>query len=101
MSNPVESKWSEVTFVKGQSGNPGGLPKGMAELKALARQHAPAAIDTLASIMRDSLTPPAARVSAATALLDRGFGKPVQAVTGADGESPLQIMVVTGIERSE
>lgn len=74
-----------MPFVKGQSGNPGGMHKGTAELKALARQHAPAAIETLASIMHDLAAPPPARVAAANSLLDRGFGKPVQEVTGADG----------------
>ena len=39
-----------------------------------------AAIETLASIMRDKNAPPAARVSAANAILDRGYGKPAQSV---------------------
>lgn len=74
------------------------MPKGAFDVKQLAREHAPGAIETLASIMRDGLMPPAARVSAAQALLDRGFGKPSQEITGADG-CAVQIMVVTGIER--
>jgi hypothetical protein len=74
-----------VTFVKGQSGNPGGMPKGTAELKALAREHAPEAIATLANIMRDVGAQSSARVAAANSLLDRGYGKPVQEVSGPDG----------------
>jgi hypothetical protein len=35
--------------------------------------------------------PPAARVSASTALLDRGWGKPAQAMAGPDGEGPVQV----------
>jgi len=69
-------------FQKGQSGNPGGRPKGIAEVKELARQHMPAAIETLASIMNSTKASDAARISAATALLDRGFGKPQQHITG-------------------
>lgn len=76
----------------GQSGNPGGMPKGAFDVKQLAREHAPGAIETLASIMRDSLMPPAARVAAANSLLDRGFGKPVQEITG-EGGGPFKMEV--------
>src|SRR5262249_57144551 len=65
-------------FQKGQSGNPGGRPKEIAEVKELARQHTPAAIEVLASIMHNTKASDAARVSAASALLDRGYGKPQQ-----------------------
>src|SRR5262245_14390314 len=69
-------------FQKGQSGNPGGRPKEIAEVKELARQHMPAAIETLATIMKNPKASDAARVSAATALLDRGYGKPQQHISG-------------------
>jgi hypothetical protein len=49
-------------------------------LRELARRHTPAAIATLAQIMKDKKAPPAARVVAANSLLDRGFDKPVQTV---------------------
>jgi hypothetical protein len=45
-----------------------------------ARERTQDAIDTLASIMRDPKAPASARVSAAQALLDRGYGKPAQAI---------------------
>ena len=74
-------------FKKGQSGNPGGRPKVIAEVKELARAHTAEAIETLASIMTDPKAVPAARVSAANALLDRGYGKPPQHITGEGGPS--------------
>lgn len=66
------------TFRKGQSGNPGGRPKECAEVKALAREHGAEAIAKLVELMRgeDLRTAKAA----ADSLLDRGYGKPGQAV---------------------
>jgi hypothetical protein len=74
-------------FKKGQSGNPGGRPKVVAEVKELARAHTGEAIETLVSIMTNIKSAPAARVSAANALLDRGYGKPPQHITGEGGPS--------------
>ena len=71
---------------------PRGRPKGSKnkvpnEIKELAQNYAPEALDTLAEIMRDRDQPGAARVSAANSLLDRGYGKPVQAneISGVNG----------------
>ena len=74
-------------FKKGQSGNPGGRPKVIAEVKELARAHTAAAIETLVAIMTNTKSAPAARVSAANALLDRGYGKPPQHISGEGGPS--------------
>ena len=62
----------------------------IAEVKELARAHTGEAIETLVSIMTNPKSAPAARVSAANALLDRGFGKPAQHITGDGG--PLFVM---------
>ncbi|WP_152485850.1 hypothetical protein [Euryhalocaulis caribicus] len=50
------------------------------QLSAMAKDHAEAALETLVSIARDGGAPAAARVSASTAILDRAYGKPVQAL---------------------
>jgi hypothetical protein len=63
-------------FPKGRSENPGGRPKALADVQAYARQQTNTAIDVLASIMSDEKASPAARIAAANALLDRGYGKP-------------------------
>src|SRR4051794_5913362 len=61
---------------KGQSGNPGGRPKAIVKVEELAREHTTEAIETLGEIMRDKQAPSSSRVAAASALLDRGWGKP-------------------------
>ena len=65
-------------FKKGESGNPGGRPKVIAELRALARAHAPDAIKELARLAIKAKSE-AARVAAIRELLDRAYGKAGQA----------------------
>lgn len=65
----------------GQSGNPGGRPKIPQDVKEMARGLSPKAIETLGEIMQDKGAPPAARVSAASTILDRGYGKAPQHIT--------------------
>ena len=52
------------------------MAKAAADIRSLARAHTPTAIRTLAGIMQQPDAPAAARVSAAVAILDRGWGKP-------------------------
>jgi hypothetical protein len=72
---------------KGTSGNPRGRPPVPRDIRTLAKAQSQGALMALGEIMRRG-KPDAARVSAAVALLDRAWGKPVQAVehSGPEGE---------------
>jgi HEAT repeat protein len=65
-----------MPWAKGQSGNPGGRRKGESDLQAIARQHTAAAIQALVDALDDEKL----CVAAATALLDRGYGRPAQRI---------------------
>jgi hypothetical protein len=65
-----------MAWEKGQSGNPGGRPKGYGDIRELARRHTGAALATLVEICQNGGNE-SARVAAATAILDRGWGKPM------------------------
>ena len=56
------------------------MAKAPIDIKSLARVHTEAAVRTLAGVMNQPDAPAAARVSAAQALLDRGWGKPTQTI---------------------
>ena len=68
-------------FVPGQSGNPGGKPKIIIEVVQAARDRTVQAIETLEKIMLDPKATGSARVSAAIAILERGWGKAPQTMT--------------------
>lgn len=63
---------SDTQFKPGQTGNPGGRPKGIA---AKAREHTDKALEVLVNGMADP--DPRVRVTAAKEVLDRGWGKPL------------------------
>ena len=62
----------------GQSGNPGGRPQALKDVRDLARAHTPKAIERLAAMLdhEDGRVV----VAAATSLLDRAWGRPEQSV---------------------
>ena len=75
-------------FKPGQSGNPHGRPKVLADVRGLARTYTADAVAALVRIVRDPKAPQAAQVAAAQAILDRGWGKAVQPseLLGPDGK---------------
>lgn len=81
-----------MTFVKGQSGNPNGRPRVNPELKAMCRARTKEAVERLITEMKDGDTS-GARITAANAILDRGWGKPAQPQTGEGGEGPVELSV--------
>ena len=66
-------------FVKGQVANPGGRPRRhIGDLSREARRYAQLALGTLVKICRNGVE--RNQLAAARELLDRGFGRPVQAI---------------------
>jgi hypothetical protein len=60
------------------------MAKNLTDIRSLARGHTEGALSTLASIMHASDAPHTARVSAANALLDRGWGKAAQPIENGE-----------------
>jgi hypothetical protein len=56
------------------------MPRAVTEIRSLARSHTRTALNVLVGVMRSNEATPAARVAAANAILDRGWGKAPQAV---------------------
>ena len=83
-----------TSWKRGVSGNPSGRPKRLATLqahkiiadvKAAARELTPQALDKRA--------PPAARVTAAAAILDRGWGRAAQTIEATNGTMSFLALV--------
>jgi hypothetical protein len=78
-------------FKPGQSGNPGGRPKGEGRVREAAREHTDEALGVLVAAMQDEDV--RVRIKAAETILERGWGKPPQAITGEDGEGPARMEI--------
>ena len=78
-------------FQKGESGNPGGRPKLPAEMREMFRAKAPEAFEVLSRHLQS----PDAKVAiaAATQILDRAYGRPVQSIDANITEDPIRYIV--------
>jgi hypothetical protein len=65
--------------------------KVVTEIRSLARSHTRTALNVLVGVMRSKDATAAAKVTAANAILDRGWGKAVQAIENG-GEGPLELI---------
>ena len=65
------------------------MAKTLTEISSLARSHTRTALNVLVGVMRNKDATAAARVSAANAILDRGWGKATQPVGNDDGTLEL------------
>jgi hypothetical protein len=61
------------------------MTRTITEIRSLARSHSRTALNVLVGVMRSKDATAAARVSAANAILDRGWGKAAQAIENGDG----------------
>jgi hypothetical protein len=61
------------------------MPRAVTEIRSIARSHTRTAIKVLVGIMSSEAATAAARVTAANAILDRGWGKPPQSLQSGDG----------------
>jgi hypothetical protein len=84
---------ADSQFRSGQSGNPGGRPKGERSVREIAQQHTAAAMETLVTVMQTGKN--SERVQAAMALLDRGWGKPTQSVEMSGDRTTLVDLLVS------
>jgi hypothetical protein len=67
------------------------MPRAVTEIRSLARSHTRTALNLLVGVMRSKDATAAAKVSAANAILDRGWGKAAQAIENG-GDSPLELI---------
>ena len=76
------------------------LPDGRS-LSDLARDHTQAAIEALVSVLDDKKAPASARVQAASAVLDRGWGRPTQNIEASVSKSFLADELDAAVRREE
>jgi hypothetical protein len=64
--------------------------RSVTEISSLARSHTRSALNVLVGVMRNKDATPTARVSAANAILDRGWGKATQPLES--GEDAFELI---------
>lgn len=67
------------------------MAKAPIDIRSLARNHTESAINTLAGIASNGKQE-SARVAAAEALLNRGWGKPTQPIAGDDEAAAIKLV---------
>jgi hypothetical protein len=77
------AEWTDLTWTSRIPEIP--MPKAVTEIRSLARSHTRTALNVLVGVMRSNEATPAARVAAANAILDRGWGKAPQAIENGNG----------------
>ena len=70
------------------------MAKALTHIRSLARVHTERAVQVLQGIMDHPDSPPAARVAAASQLLDRGWGKPTQPIAGDDDADAIRVELI-------
>jgi hypothetical protein len=78
-------------FQKGVSGNPGGRPKLPAEMREIFQAKAPEAFEVLCKHLHAS--EPRIALAAATQILDRAYGRPVQSIDANITDDPIRVYV--------
>lgn len=78
-------------FQKGRSGNPGGRPKIVGEIRDLAREAAPEAFARVVELIDHP--EPRVALAAAQEILNRAYGRPEQAERDAPDEEPVIVEI--------
>jgi hypothetical protein len=60
------------------------MPRAVTEIRSLARSYTRTALNVLVGVMRSKDATAAAKVAAANAILDRGWGKATQAIQNGE-----------------
>lgn len=90
----VDRPW---LFKPGQTGNPGGRPKGLAELVRRETKDGAELVRFMLGVLRGRKQPLRYRLEAAAWLADRGFGKALQQMElSGPGAEPLTIRIEYG-----
>ena len=87
---PPEKPW---LFQPGNSANPGGRPKGLAELVRRETKDGAELVRFMLGVLRGRKQPLRYRMEAAAWLADRGFGKVSQPITG-EGGGPMRFTLM-------
>lgn len=86
-----------MTFRPGESGNPGGRPRAVAAIRDLVQAKGPDLVERLMTMALAEATEDRVRIEAIKVLLDRGYGRPPQPITGEDDDGgPRRIIVTWG-----